>query len=209
METLTKTNIFDGICNPEDNRLNLRRPFYHEGRTYATDGFILAYIDGRHAEELEAPLSPPDLERVLAFRHEVARWAPLPEPETVVVDCPECGGKKKYHCPECEGKGNILFYSGKNSYIVICKTCAGLGKAVKYTDGELCPVCKGAGRVRKKLPVPCGHGAVFNPVLLYKLKTLPNCEIEADFRVKFPDTRPAMFRFKGGEGFIMPLLTWL
>lgn len=213
------------FCAKESDKRSrevLRQPFTVHGFTYATDSRILIRVEPLPMQ------APTDDERVIKEMEKIALWfqanaeayyAPLKVkeshniPEKRGQECPTCQGTGRLTpCAHCNGEGEIgCDHCGHASQ---CDHCMGRG-GNSYTlydgiepgaHGDIeCENCNGFGRVGRipeTVSVKVGE-AWFAKSYIDAIATLPELEVV----VPGPESglRAMGFRFKGGEGLLMPM----
>lgn len=194
------------FCALSDVRSYLNEPMAHEGRLYASNGHIIITVPDTY-ETQHNPI-PGEIKRFIAQLHadhiQADNYRPvadIPLPEMTDLDvCPDCNGNGQVWsetCEDCDGVGTFGF--GSHSYT--CKECDGTGHQPGTPDTKLpCTGCHTTGRyLQTPIPVGLGH---FQHRYLRLIATLPDCEL-ATHRTN-PAHSPAIFRFTGGFGALMP-----
>ena len=136
--------------------------------------------------------------------------APRLTPPGVKVNGHTPATGKRYSCPECDGDGEVHLITDWSDYgEETCDTCDGLGQLSKdhwlrlmpkgsNPVGVDCYSCDGTGKKHDEKEVRIGD-VLFTDTLLVKISALPNCEIGV-----IDKNSPAIFRFNGGDGLLMP-----
>lgn len=181
----------------------MEKPFVFQGKTYATDGYLLVRVEG----ELEGVPSCPEfpLEKIQEnFNSPLRETLLLNQFETDEVreTCNHCKGNGKVTiCPECEGSGEIELDSGYNFYSVECQTCGGTGEYSDPDGDETCENCDGEGSVSIRKLVTIGQSNFDNRLLNKLIQNLP---AETEIAPAQEPMKAAVLRWLGGEGLIMP-----
>lgn len=197
--------------NRDDERMG--RPWSVEQWTLATDGKIMIRVPRVEGVE-ENPKATKCLSGEVgrAWNKEPAEWVPCPRlPEPCPVPCPVCDGSGKvFLCPECDGAGEVLLETDFNDYGEFeCLSCRGRGRVSKVKWLSMtgisiddaaccCERCGGRGATWDDKPVEV-NGVLFGDRYLSWIGALPESEIGA-----FGEGKAARFRFRGGEGLLMP-----
>lgn len=201
----------------------LRSPFTVHGHTYASDSKALVRVESLPDVP---PLSTDD--ELVKEMEKIALWfqanaggyyAPLKVRES--ADIPEVRGKQ---CTTCQGTGRIIPCVACNGdgeigcdhcgHTNVCADCEGRGgtsytlmdgvEEGKHGDVE-CETCDGwgrYGRIAATVSVRVGE-AWFDKAYIDAIAQLSGAEVV----VPGPDggLRAMAFRFKGGEGMVMPM----
>lgn len=206
-------DILRAFCAvPCEEKSYMGQPFSDKHHTYATDGHIMVRV--ARVPECDAPVPEYFVSRLgegnLSFRHmDIAEseWLPIPVIGIAKTRCNDCEGSGYVKdCPECDGKGEVEWETPFNSYVRECKTCEGEETIPGQAGDKVCPNCRGEGKSYPWNAAPLEVGNVlFNVRLLALLADLPGAKI---YPVIWPDESknpdPSLFKFDGGEGFIMP-----
>ncbi len=191
-------------------RKDLSEPFSDEKHTYATDGHILVRvprIPEITADGPESLTSELGKDRLAFFHDKIAEadWLEIPVHPSSRIYCEDCDGSGFVKdCPECAGEGGVEWETAFHVYTNECKTCEGEGTVPGQASDQVCPACFGEGRsypFDKKTTIA---GVCFATRLLARISDLPGVKI---FPVKGADEYtfpPSLFKFSGGDGFIMP-----
>jgi hypothetical protein len=186
-------------------RTNFEKPFVYDKKTYSTDGHILLRIDRMLEGVEENPDFPYD--RIKEnFDGSFLNPAPLADyrTEEKTEICPECNGKGIVStCPECAGSREVEWDSGWNYYTAECQSCEGTGTLADGDSGDECDNCDGKGVIAVRETVQIGNSTFTNLLINKLLNNLPE-----DLEI-FPSTekrKPALLRWNGGDGLLMPLL---
>lgn len=197
LETLQK------FCSQSHWKADYNSPFSYEGKTYATDGFLLIRLD----EEVEGvrPFFKFPYDTIQnCFTQPLREFSPLGqfESEEVREECRHCEGTGKITtCPECDGSGELELDSGYNFYGVECQTCEGTGQYSDPNGEEDCENCDGKGVMSVRKLVTIGQSNFDNRLLNKLIQNLPT---EAKIAPALEPMRAAVLRWSGGEGLIMP-----
>ena len=188
-------------------RTNFEKPFVYDGKTYSTDGHILL----RTEEVLEG------VEENLGFPYDRIKDSfegPFLDPSPLVnyrteektEVCPNCNGKGFVStCPECEGSGEVEWDSGWNYYSAECQSCEGTGTLSDGNSGDECDNCEGKGVVAVREKVQIGNSTISNLLINKLLNNLPKgLEILPSTEIR----KPALLRWNGGDGLLMPLFEY-
>lgn len=194
------------FCSKDQCRHSLTTPWVETDDcvyyTCASDGAIIIRIRGALCERKDSIAH-----RVIdwrARREAVVAWCPHVEFTGELRKCPWCEGAgfvmEEVECWQCEGSGAVpCECCGQDTE---CEVCEGSG-TVDNTEKTICLRCDGVGADTKKLPVITPHG-VFSAYYYNLIGGLPNVEWALE-RERSITTIPALFRFDGGDGAIMPL----
>lgn len=144
------------LCKFFGRQPRQKKPVYHNGLTYITNGHYVLRFAGRKEDAVDVTeenrkmaafmesLFPSDTERA-EMRH-----APLKIDPTTVTWCEKCRGFGIVRkCEECGGSGEVSFENDYNKYECECQSCYGCGAAAatRTDDGaERCSCCQGFGR---------------------------------------------------------------
>lgn len=195
--------ILQKFCSKHSWKTFMEKPFVFQGKTYATDGYLLVRVE----EELEgvSPYSEFPFEAIQENFNKPLR-EPLNlkqfESEEIREQCNHCGGTGKVTtCPECEGSGEIELDSGYNFYSVECQTCGGTGEYSDPEGDETCENCDGEGTVSVRKLVTIGVSNFDNRLLNKLIQNLPP---DTEIAPAHEPMRAAVLRWTGGEGLIMP-----
>lgn len=187
-----------------ESRSYMRAPWTDDGKTVATNGFVMIALD--QVLEGAAPATTNMVGKVSELVAQTAAFTskyPIDTASMPAIACPDCEGSGRMHearCSECDGNGE--FDHGSHTYS--CKECDGNGALLFATTRDAdtsapCWPCKGSGFQSSRI-VFGGHDAGFDANYLRLIATLPN--------VQFVPGGPrdmARFEFDGGLGFLMPL----
>ena len=185
-------------------RTNFEKPFVYDGKTYSTDGHILLRIEEVLEGVEENPSFPYDGIKD-SFEGPFLNPYPLvnyrTEEKTEV--CTECNGKGFVStCPECEGSGEVEWDSGWNYYSAECQSCEGTGTLSDGDSGDECDNCEGKGVISVREKVRIGNSTFSNLLINKLLNNLPEgLEILPSTEIR----KPALLRWNGGDGLLMPL----
>jgi len=184
MDTILDLSKF---CVKDSERHGMNHPFTQNGKTWATNGWLAIGVPERadvpandHAPDISRchPTTPPEV------------WYDIPVVD--VQPCKFCKGKiKDFTCPECNGRGVVNLANYYSEYNMDCNTCDGNG------DVDECIHCAGTGYDSDK-QTDIGN-TTFNNRALMLIVDLPNVQIGPTGK-----TSPALIKFDGGEGFLMP-----
>lgn len=190
-------------------------PWSEGDYTYASNGHLLVRVPriGDIPEKIEAP-SIVGTSIGAGFDKKIEEWFEVPNLVIAPKDCQICKGTgRQYNCPECEGEGEVHLSTDWSDYgEETCETCGGNGQLSREhwlrlmpkgsnPAGENCYSCEGIGKKYEGKAVKIGVG-FYTDTLLAKIATLPKCVIGV------PDKQsPAIFRFDGGDGLLMPRLS--
>ena len=191
------------FCKP--NHKHFGKPWSINNYTYATDGAILIRIpregdDGKQ-DESRHPNAGAVLDEAKSIqRHE---WVTPPQPEARQEDCSMCDGEGYvYWCRECRGSDDDCPSCDGDG--VLTKTMWGLtfGKRSKIPDEYKvqCPECCGAGTEMVFNNVNI-DGIVYGGKYIALINQLPGVQ----FSAPYDETQPALFKFNGGDGALMPI----
>lgn len=177
------------FCCTDKLKGNIAEPWTGEGFTQATCGLTLIRV-APLADVMPNELAP--ITSGLFPKEEPTAWHSVENLQLVADEtCPICNGKREtVKCKECGGTGEIDLDTAYNTYTVECKTCEGEGET-------RCENCSGTGKIDG---VTLVGGYKFSSKLLRRLKPLPDCVL-----APVSQTHPAVFRFTGGDGLIMPM----
>lgn len=201
--------ILKDFCSAGFRISKMDTPFYRNGHTYATDGFICIRINGKFAEEnKEAPLAD-DLDEWDLLLKLTPDWRlradKMKEVKSQFPVCQSCHPLAvTTKCPECNGEGWVTLSNDPHEYGFECKTCCGDGHTGKCNTRD-CPHCNGSRTTYASQWEISGQA--FNTQLLIKLtEKLGDIELFC-WPVWSSEKRyPALaFRFDGGEGLLMPM----
>lgn len=198
MTETTEIKITD-FYDPNDIRTILKLPFNHAGKTFASNGHIMAIF----------PLQTqyPPLEKDFQFVDriinaiETSEFIPMPKidmPEQ--IDCGNCQGTGKainVDCEECEGVGELTFSNDYHDYDVTCDTCNGDGVITKIGNG-VCDNCKGTGKRYDSRNAAMVNGVTINTNYLNLIINAPDLLICAQ-----PDQNRLLFKSGQVSGVIM------
>lgn len=197
--------------NADDARIG--RPWSADGWTMATNGHVLVRVPRIDGVE-ENPMAPLIVGSAVGsvLSQEPEEWVYFTDvPEPALVVCPVCSGDGSVLlCPECDGAGVVEFETRFNDYGEFeCLSCRGSGKVSKVTLSLMvgismddaacsCERCQGRGTVWDDKPVEVS-GVLFGDRYLALIGALPEVEIGV-----FGPENAARFRFRGGDGLLMP-----
>jgi hypothetical protein len=202
------------FCQTDGSKA-INTPWSEGDYTYASNGHLLVRVPRREdvAEKIEAP-NIAGTSLGAGLDKTPAEWVDVPRLVVAPDDCPECKGTgKQYNCPECEGEGEVHLSTDWSDYgEETCETCGGNGQLSKdqwlrlmpkgsNPAGENCYSCNGIGKKYEGKAVEVGKG-LFTDTLLAQISILPKCKIGVVDKLS-----PAIFRFEGGDGLLMPRLS--
>jgi len=189
------------FCSKDETRYH-HKPWSRGGYTYATEGHIMIRVP-RLADVPENP-DAPDCNNVFvqAAKVETRTWHMIPPYTLERKPCKNCDGKGYFQkCENCEGSG----YVGKNDRD--CSDCDGDGfqPCDKIDRGaHPCEDCNGEGLGRPECYVDFMDGekilARLQGTFLELVKDFPGVQIGI-----YKVMEPAVIRFEGGEGLLMPV----
>jgi hypothetical protein len=191
------------LATEHDPRVNLRAPWRCPDGVCATNGHVLVCVPddgGQHADGTQHLADAvakyrPCLDQADRVWAEVA-GIELPQ----LPECKACDGRGHnyyFECDDCDGKGE--FDHGRHTYQ--CQECKGEGR-IKTSEKsvgakkESCWRCDGTGRGFASASV---EGVLLQTKYLELIKALPGCVISTS-----GFSAPAVFRFEGGFGLLMP-----
>ena len=197
------------FCDPDDVRLFCTRPFSDgKGNVVATDGkIIVSCVDTFAAELLIVEQKTIDIfEKYCNPELFKTGFVPLKVEIPPCPPCSHCGGagkvneEHKTECPDCDGEGE--HYIGRHYYE--CKECDGSGKVADHSRTDVqkidCGRCGGTGREFHPVKL---DSRTFQAKYLELIMALPDAEYMPD-----NDKHAIMrFRFDGGIGCLMPVIT--
>jgi hypothetical protein len=201
------------FCSTDPSRPELHNAFTRGDFTYATDGHILVRVPARPGIPDLDPDKPPKFAGLIAsleprWLDPDAKMAPLPECEIIRRDikpCKACGGRGRVKtCGRCRGLGTIE--CGECGHENDCGNCRGNG-ALRVSDpadaNATCDHCGGDGIAGSKPYVIARFAEQdFNASHIDLIRSLPSVVFA------FGDGKgPAVFRFDGGAGALMPTYT--
>lgn len=187
---------------------------------YATDALVCIRVPAKPGDMVDEHKTKLPNATSLSWTHDWpyrGRWMPWPSQNHLgarETDCPQCYGTGDAsgipeECERCEGVGQTMEYFGEPWGVhKPCKLCNGLGHIVKIR----CPTCKGSGE---------GVFPAFQPLA----NMFIDCHIDGKMRrhlqaVEYflPESGLAepewgtlaatvKFRFAGGQGVLIPLVT--
>lgn len=199
------------FCKTDHDMLNT--PWSEGDFTYASNGLLLVRVPRRDdvAEKIEAP-NIQGTSLGAGFDKTPIEWFSVPNIEIATKECQKCKGTgHQYTCPECEGSGEVSLSTDWSDYGEhSCETCGGTGQLSKdhwlrlmpkgsNPAGEECHKCGGAGKLYDDGKAIKVGDALFTDTLLKKVAVLPGCKIGV-----IGELLPAIFRFDGGDGLLMP-----
>ena len=198
--TENKTEAKDKLtafCAEDNTRYAITQPWVKGGYRYYTDGRIVVRVPTADAD-YEGELSFPPGEEVFAPHdfNAVTDWRPWPteEPPTEMEKCRNCKGTGKKICDTCDGDGTTE--CPECGSFIDCPDSGGTASKVA------CAECRGAGAIRRPAAVTIGKRHVAGR---FVVKVRDNCE-EAQWSDSGEANECMLFRFKGGQGLLMPLL---
>lgn len=190
------------FCSKDKTRFQIGKPWSRGEYTYATDGHIIIRIS-RLADVSENP-DAPDGDNLFIQSAKVRErtWHTIPLYTLKREPCKNCNGDGYFQkCENCEGSG----YVGRNDRD--CSDCNGDGfqSCAKIDRGAYsCEDCNGEGLGRPQCCVDFMEGekilARFQGAFLELIKDFPNVQLGI-----YKDTEPAIIKFDGGEGLLMPM----
>lgn len=163
------------FCGTELTRYYLNEPWTRDGFTYATNGHILVRVPARH--DIEDQPKAPDITK-MPWPNGVVEFIDAPRmvlPPVSLRKCEECGGRRFEH--ECP------------DCECACELCA-------------CELCDGTGEVSSDDKTSIDfNGNLFALRYIRQLMKLQRLTIgSGEYQAS-----PMPFKFKGGEGLLMPL----
>ena len=156
--------------DPNNYRQWLRAPFNIDGRTCATNGYILLTMPQYGSFNKGVESITTGVRSILESMKEVdfkpMPFIEMPEKET----CNTCNGEGKALrsiCEECDGEGEVDAETDYNTYPGLeCKTCKGDGETITQGGEKDCQDCHGIGkRYNKPIPVELEGMYVSNQLL--------------------------------------------
>lgn len=202
----------DQFCSL-DSPNSISTPWSEGDFTYASNGHLLVRIPRR--DDIPEKIGAPSIQGTslgAGFHKTPGEWIAVPKLEIIKEDCRYCKGRgKQYTCPECDGEGEVGLHTDWSDYGEhTCETCGGNGQLSKdhwlrlmprnsNPAGEDCHACDGTGKKYDDGTDVKVGGALFTDILLAQIATLPGCEIGVVDKLS-----PAIFRFDGGDGLLMP-----
>ena len=190
------------FCSKDKTRSQINKPWSRGEYTYATDGHILIRVL-RLADVPEDPAAPNgDNIFVQSVKIQERTWHAIPPYTLERKLCRNCHSDGYFQkCDNCEGSG----YVRRNDRD--CSDCDGEGfkSCAKLDRGAYpCEDCAGEGLGRPECCVDFMKGekilARFQGAFLELVKDFPNVQIGI-----FKDMEPAIIKFDGGEGLLMPI----
>jgi hypothetical protein len=162
------------FCSSDPSRPVLARPFSIGLWSYATNGHILVRVP-RRDDVAENPEAP-NAAHFYETAKKPRRYEPLPKLELAEP----FEWEEQLECWRCLGKGKAHHFCPDCR--CECRECSGTGK----------------GTTKHFKTTQIGSGS-YNSKYVSWLQSLPNTEIGQPYKRK-----PLAFRFRGGEGLLMP-----
>jgi hypothetical protein len=202
---------------------DLSTPFYHNHFVYASNGALAIRIPAENLNDVLPERGSRNVEDPASKLDEyfASTYYSGQEPHTLsdfdfdlgTEPCNHCEGEGKlYACDECEGEGEISHSTDYNDYEHECDSCDGKGyftkskwedvfprKEVEDADTEPCEDCGGTGATGAN-PDILIDGAKFQGKLLKQFMQFEGAMIV----VPPPKGKPALVKWDGGVGLIMP-----
>jgi len=196
MITIEQLKIF---CGVHDKRI--MEPFSHEGRTYATNGFMVVRVPALPDVTASMPFDDFTSKIDSLFADYVGEWIPVHLVPDVSEPCSKCDGHGwLFVCPECDGVGNVLYVGKLSNYDCECPLCRGNGTGNFISDKkETCSGCDGTGRTEDREKTSKIGVVAVADWMLRKIAMLPDAELLAPRQYR----ESVIFRFSGGEGVVM------
>jgi hypothetical protein len=166
------------FCSDDPFRENLSKPFTLGDFTYATNGHILVRL--------------PKIDGVEEIKN-------APNPSKIFKDFPAPNyfvSLPALALPPLEGPE-----------IVDCDVCGGSGKEHECPDCDCeCMACDGSGKEHREKKISTTlAGVILQLRYVRKLAALPHVEIAPHLAIA--DKSPVFFRFDGGDGALMPMIS--
>lgn len=92
--------------------------------------------------------------------------------------------------------------TGYNYYTMECESCNGRGTLSDGEPGEECEYCEGTGQISARKLVVIGQGNFDNRLINKLIGNLPK---DATVSPSYNPLKPAVLKWEGGEGLIMPV----
>ena len=202
---------------------DLTTPFYHNHFVYASDGSLAIRIPAENLDDV-LPMTGNRKVAEMAEKLDEHFAADYSKQESHTLSdfdfdleaepCKHCEGEGKlYACDECDGDGIIGHSTDYYDYEHECYSCDGKGyftksewerefsRNIEYASTEPCEDCRGTGKTGAN-PDIFIDGVKFQGKLLKKFMQFEGATITIPEKEK-----PALIKWDGGEGILMPMIS--
>ena len=196
------------LCKLCGSEADHRKPIYHNGLTYVTNGYYVLRCAGRVGDAADVTEENRNMaaymESLFPRCDEIAGMLHAPHVGKMQIVCDNCnGGGLARPCRECGGEGEVVFENPYSHYECCCLSCDGYGQVAADrddTNAKRCLHCQGTGKeVDESKPVRIGK-ARLNPHHMHILSQL--------LLIAWAEHGPhGYFIFCGGDGVLMGLQT--
>lgn len=203
-------DILNQFVSRNSNRKSITSPFSQGDYTYATDGHRIIRV--KRVADISERTEAPSIDNLLKYFEagvSANSYLSLPEVDFDALikmrSCPHCHGTKTYSiCDDCEGEGVVYLYAKSGlEYECNCQLCNQNGTRAGE-KGQACEECDQNGQISQNPPPIVNIGpAMFNAQYIKSISLLEGVQILQ------PATHVSAlyFKFKDGDGLIMPRLS--